>query len=350
MGASGRADAAGGATPRSGEGAPDAEVVATAPCRVDLAGGTLDIWPLGLLHGGARTVNVALSLGVRVALSRRSRGWEVRQGGDRVAAPTVAALAEAPAAALPAALLEATGAPPLDIEIVSDSPRGAGLGASSSVAVALLVALERLEGAVPSDRQGKALLARDVEARLMSLPTGLQDHLAALHGGVLEIVHEPGGERVRRLPVDRDALARSLVVAYSGQSHFSAGENWRVVRARLDGEAESVELFGGIAEVAGEVATALRQGDLERTGRLVGREWSLRRRLSDGVSTPRLEEQLAAGLAAGAWGGKACGAGGGGCLALLAPPGRREEVVAAMERVGARALPATVVAEGASVR
>src|SRR5512147_1022944 len=37
-------------------------VIATAPCRADLAGGTLDLWPLYLFHPGAKTVNFALSI------------------------------------------------------------------------------------------------------------------------------------------------------------------------------------------------------------------------------------------------------------------------------------------------
>ena len=57
-------------------------VRAIARCRVDLAGGTLDIWPLGLLHPGAVTVNVAVDLPVRVEVERRERGWSVAQGGE----------------------------------------------------------------------------------------------------------------------------------------------------------------------------------------------------------------------------------------------------------------------------
>ncbi len=52
-----------------------AVVEATAPCRVDLAGGTLDIWPLYLFHPGAVTVNVAID----------RRAWcRVETGGSGV--------------------------------------------------------------------------------------------------------------------------------------------------------------------------------------------------------------------------------------------------------------------------
>src|SRR4051794_12893598 len=40
-----------------------------APCRVDLAGGTLDLWPLYLFHPGAVTVNVAVNILTRCRIT-----------------------------------------------------------------------------------------------------------------------------------------------------------------------------------------------------------------------------------------------------------------------------------------
>ncbi|KAB2963438.1 MAG: GHMP kinase, partial [Thermoanaerobaculia bacterium] len=114
----------------------------TTRCRVDLAGGTLDIWPIGLLHPGAQTVNVAIDLPVRVELSARAQGYLVRQDGERHEAALVADLARDPGSALVGLALEALDAPFCEIVLESASPRGAGLGASSALAVALLAALE----------------------------------------------------------------------------------------------------------------------------------------------------------------------------------------------------------------
>ena len=129
---------------------------------------------------------------------------------------------------------------------------------------------------------------RDLEARLMSLPTGMQDRYPALLGGSLEILQSPGGERVRRLDVDLERLGDSLLVVYSGASHFSAGNNWQVVRRRLDGEAEVTELLQGIAAAAADLSPALESGDLPRVGELMSREWSFRRRLAEGSWMGRL--------------------------------------------------------------
>jgi D-glycero-alpha-D-manno-heptose-7-phosphate kinase len=313
-------------------------VTARAWCRVDLAGGTLDIWPLGLLHSQARTVNVAIDLAATVRFRRGSEGYRVIQGDSVVEAPTAEELARHPEGALVGVIASALDLPPFEVELASDSPRGGGLGASSAMAVAFITAAESELERPRSDPHRTVALARDLEARLMGLPTGMQDHYPALLGGALEIRPLPGGEAVRRLAVDLEALGRSLLVVYSGQSHFSAGNNWQVVRRRLEGETEITELFEGVATAAAELAEALEAGDLARVGALMSREWSYRRRFAEGISTPVLEGLFERALATGAWGGKACGAGGGGCLAFLCPPERKAGVAAELERAGGRVL------------
>lgn len=324
-------------------------VRARAWCRVDLAGGTLDIWPLGLLHDGARTVNLAIDLPVEVELSRRPAGYSVAQGDDLREAEEAAELAARPETALVGHLARALDLPPFAARLASASPRGGGLGASSSMVVALIAAAEELFGRPRSSPERLAVLGRDLEARMMALPTGVQDHHAALLGGLLDIRYTVGGDSVRRLPFDERALGDSLVLAFTGKSHFSAGQNWQIIRRRMEGEPEVTELLQSIADTASDLVAALERGDLEAVGGLIGREWSFRRRLADGVSTPGIEDLLERARSAGAWGGKACGAGGGGCIAVLAPRERRGAVEAALEAAGATLLAARPVADGLRV-
>jgi len=316
---------------------------ARAWCRVDLAGGTLDIWPLGLLHPGAVTVNVAIDVAVQVSVEPARDRYSVRQGELRVDAAVPRDLAADAEGALVGLVAETLDLPPLAATLASGSPRGGGLGASSAMVVALIAAAEEAFDRPRSTVGRRAAMARDVEARLMGLPTGIQDHYAALLGGALEIRHRPGGEVVRRLEVDAEALAASLLVVYTGQSHFSAGQNWQVVRRRLDGEAEVTALLARIAEVAGGAAQALAAGDLERLGAAMGEEWSLRRQLAAGISTSAIERLLDLASAGGAWGGKACGAGGGGCIAVLCPADRRADIAKRLQAAGGQLLPARPV-------
>jgi D-glycero-alpha-D-manno-heptose-7-phosphate kinase len=309
-------------------------------CRVDLAGGTLDIWPLGLLHEGARTINLAIDVPVTVEVTPADRGFTVLQGGERVTEESAEGLAANAATDLIGEILRELEAPPLVLKVESGSPRGGGLGASSALAVTLIAAVETLTERALSPPSRASALARDLEARLMCLPTGRQDHYPALLGGALEVLHAPGGEVVRHVRADLDALGGSLVVVYTGRSHFSAGKNWQVVRRRLDGDPESIELFAGVSAAAIDLLAALEAGELEEVGRQMSREWSFRRRFAEGVSTPEIERLLAAARDAGAWGGKATGAGGGGCMALLAPPARRGDVIAALEGAGGQVIAA----------
>lgn len=319
-------------------------------CRVDLGGGTLDIWPLGLLHAGAVTVNVAIDVAVQAVVEPAAELYSVRQQGEGwVRAASAADLAARPETALAGLVADALELPPLTATLDSGSPRGGGLGASSAMTVALIGAAEEAFDLPRSPTERRVALARDLEARLMRLPTGIQDHYAALLGGALEIRHLPGGEVVRRLDADLGALADSLLVVYTGQSHFSAGQNWQVVRRRLDGEAETAALFEEIARVAGEQPAALVAGDLPGLGARMAEEWRLRRRLAEGISTPAIERLLDLAAAHGAWGGKACGAGGGGCVAVLCPAERKADLAARLAGAGGQVLPARPVDQPAFV-
>lgn len=312
---------------------------ATAWCRVDFAGGTLDIWPLGLLHRGASTVNVAVALPVSVALAPRARGYRLVSPSAASEYGSIAELAASHDGALAGVVAESIGLPPCEILVESASPRGAGLGASSALTVALLAAAElAIAGELRQSPLERARSARDLEARLMGLPTGMQDHLAAQLGGALAVEHEIGGERVTPLALDLDELGRHLLVAYTGQSHFSAGANWRVIRGRLNGEPAIVERLERIRDAARAVRSALERGDWSAAGAAVAAEWQARRGLSSEVSTEAIEALLAAARERGAWGGKACGAGGGGCVAVLAPPAAGEAIRAAWRDLGGQLL------------
>jgi D-glycero-alpha-D-manno-heptose-7-phosphate kinase len=315
---------------------------------VDLAGGTLDIWPLGVLHREARTVCVAIDLAATAELAPRPHGYRVLAEDLDEERAELAELGSVPGCELAALVAEAQALPPVEVRLGSESPRGAGLGASSAVGCALALAGTRLLGRDRSPAQLVALV-RDLEARLMGLPTGIQDQYAALLGGALEIGHRPGGESVRRLRFDAAALAAELLVVYTGSSHVSGRSNWQMVRRRLDGDPASRGLLDGIAGVAAEVPALLESGDHAALGEAMGREWALRRQLAPEIPTPTIERLLATARERGAWGGKACGAGGGGCVAILAPADRRRAVAEAARELGCTVLDAAPAVEPASV-
>ena len=157
----------------------------------------------------------------------------------------------------------------------------------------------------------------------MGLPTGLQDHYPALLGGALEIRPVPGASGSGGWRSTWRRWRRACWWSTRGRATSRPATTGRWCAAAWRRSRRSPACFEGIAATAAELAPALEAGDLPRVGELMSREWSYRRRLAEGISTPVLEELLRAAAAAGAWGGKACGAGGGGCLAILGPPERR---------------------------
>jgi len=323
-----------------------------APALVDLAGGTLDLWPLYCFHPGSITVNVALHRGVRVRVvpggAPPGRIRHCSPGSPPLELRRVDSARHLSAAVGFHLLPEGA----FSVEVLEQPPVGSGLGASSALAVGLARACLALGSRrVTSSRL--ATLLRDLEAAVLGAPTGVQDYYPALLGGALAIHLEPGGERVERLPVPLPWIEERLVVVYTGIAHASGMVNWEVYRARVDGDARVAAALEKIAAAAVECRRALVAADGEGVGRAVAVEWDARRRLAPAVTTPALDTIVAAGIAAGALAGKACGAGGGGSLLFWVQPGQRAVVCAAAlaaAPAGAFEIPAFLTARGATAR
>ena len=117
---------------------------ASAPTRIDLAGGTLDIWPLYLFHEGAQTLNAAISLRASCDLTSRADRRLVivsEDSRERVEADHWSALRDTHDLKLLGKLLHFFRAEGLELTTRSDSPVGAGIAGSSALNIALIGAL-----------------------------------------------------------------------------------------------------------------------------------------------------------------------------------------------------------------
>jgi D-glycero-alpha-D-manno-heptose-7-phosphate kinase len=322
----------------------------SAPTRIDLAGGTYDIWPLYLFHERAQTINAAISLRAECTLTSR-RDYKVslvsEDTGESVEATDANALTfdRLP---LVARLVRYFGARGVEVTTRSGSPVGAGLGGSSAMSVAIAGALASWTGRQLSEDQ-LLTLVMNVEAQVIKVPTGLQDYRPALYGGVSSVELDVlGGHRVA-LQVDLGQLERRLVLAYTGASRNSGINNWDVMVRRIKGDKAVTDAFDEIRQSADQVREALERADWNGVGEAISAEWQARRRLAPGVSTKEIDKLLERARAAGAVAGKVCGAGGGGCLCCLVPPERKTAVSDALSGAGATILPFTLEAEGLRV-
>ncbi|MFQ5817850.1 MAG: GHMP kinase [Terriglobia bacterium] len=315
-----------------------------APTRIDLAGGTLDIWPLYLLHPGALTINLAISRYAHALLEirRDSRIMLVsRDSGGRAVFGSLAALERARSPRLPLlAHLVRHFAPRAGLTLTtwSEVPAGAGLGGSSALAVAIAHGLARLTGR-PLSRQTVIALVRDLEVRVLQVPTGEQDFYAAAYGGLSAIHLDPGGTWREPLRTNLDALQERLLLAYTGKPRRSGVNNWEVTKARLEGRRLVVRNFDALAEISVALRVALRANDWRRVGELIDAEWHVRRRNAPTISTPTIDRLMRIARRAGARAAKVCGAGGGGCVVFYCQPEQRARVAAALWAAGVTVLP-----------
>ncbi|MEN8149622.1 MAG: hypothetical protein ABFS86_07345 [Planctomycetota bacterium] len=322
---------------------------ASAPVRIDLAGGTLDIWPVYLLFPGALTVNLAIRLPARARVTPRKDGRVVLRAKDLpalVEADDLDSIPDDSALPLHAAIARCVR-PSGGFTLATRArvPRGSGLGGSSALAVAALRALSVANGA-PWGKAKIVAIAKDLEAAVLGIPTGTQDHLASAWGGLSTVRLDPGGAKRERLRADVDGLCRHLVLAIAGASRLSATTNWDMVKGAVDDRGDVRARFREIVAAAHDVRGAILAGDIPGVGRAVEREYGARRGLAKGVETKEMRELRGAAREAGALGGKVCGAGGGGGMLFVVPRGRKKAVSAALAEAGARVLPFSPDAEG----
>jgi D-glycero-alpha-D-manno-heptose-7-phosphate kinase len=315
-------------------------VTASAPTRIDLAGGTIDIWPLYLFHDGACTLNAAISLRAHVQIDAHDDGAiELRSiDTNRQSAAThwskLTAADDLPLLALLARQYRLEGA---TLTTRGESPAGAGIAGSSALTIAACGALARWTGA--SSKAADLLqIAMNVECQTIRVPTGVQDYRPALYGGIAAVELSVDGIHRVALGADPEDLESRIVLAYTGAPRNSGTNNWEITKKHLDGDRQIFDCFERIRDTAAAMREALIKGDWDAVGRQIATEWENRKRLAPGVTTPVIDDLMARAAAAGATAAKVCGAGGGGCLFCYGPPAARSAIAAALAQGGARVL------------
>jgi D-glycero-alpha-D-manno-heptose-7-phosphate kinase len=320
----------------------------SAPTRIDLAGGTIDIWPLYLFHDGACTVNAAISLRAHASIAPRPGG-----GVELVSIDTRQSTAAArwsdldPAGPLPLLVRLARHYELENATLTTrgESPAGAGIAGSSALTIAACGALARWTGR-PETAADLLEAAMNVECQTIRVPTGVQDYRPALYGGVAAIELRVDGIHRVAIDVDVEGLEQRLVLAYTGEPRNSGTNNWEITKRHIDGDREIFDCFERIRDTAAALRHALQRGDWDDVGEQIATEWENRKRLAPGVTTDAIESLIRRATAAGATAAKVCGAGGGGCLFCFGPPDKRAAIAEALAAGGARVLDFRIEREG----
>jgi D-glycero-alpha-D-manno-heptose-7-phosphate kinase len=330
-------------------------IESSAPTRVDLAGGTIDIWPLYLFHPGAATVNIAISLRAHCQIKTRDDGRIVLESRDRKVAFEIelAAMEDL----IREERLELISKlvhffkPTTGFHLItnSEAPAGAGLGGSSALAIACIGALNRLVGDRYEERKFIAIAA-NIETTVIRVPAGFQDYYSAQYGSTSCIHFRTDGVEREHLKVDEKQLEERISICYTGEPRLSGTNNWEVTKRHIDGDPELFKLFDGIRESARAMRAALLAGDWNEVGKIMRDAYPNRKRLAPGITTPQMDKLVEKALANGAEAAKVCGAGGGGCIAFLCSEGRKQDVERALAvEAGAEIIDWKFAAEGLRV-
>jgi len=331
-------------------------IESSAPTRVDLAGGTIDIWPLYLFHSHAMTVNFALSLRARVRIETRDDQdivLESRDRGIRIESTVkrMDELARDQQLELVSKVVHffrpATG---FHLIANSEAPAGAGISGSSALAIALIGGLNRLVGNRYEERKF-ITLAANLETTVIKVPAGFQDYYPAFYGSTSCLHLRADGIEREHLSIDEAELERRFLICYTGEPRLSGINNWEILKRHIDGDLELFTIFEGIRDAAVRMRAALLASDWNAVAETMRAAYPNRKRLAPKITTPHMDRLVEKALRNGAEAAKVCGAGGGGCLAFLCAEGRKRDVERALaEEEGAEVLDWKVSREGLIIK
>ena len=224
------------------------------------------------------------------------------------------------------------------VEIItrSNAPAGSGLGSSASMGVALVSALSRLSDSIALPYE-LAELASSIERHELGILGGKQDQYASVLGGINFMEFSGEDVKTSKLNLSRDTiyeLEKSLVLCYTGKSRLSSNIHQNVVDAYLGKDKETLDALKNLKETAVAVKDALLRNDLNSFGKLLSDNWENQKRLHTSITNPQIDSLFDVALKNGAVGGKACGAGGGGCLIFFCYPDKEHLVRKKLEEAG----------------
>jgi D-glycero-alpha-D-manno-heptose-7-phosphate kinase len=324
-------------------------IKSSAPTRIDLAGGTLDIWPLYLFFDNPPTLNAAIDLYATVEIIPRKDKRIFFTSRDLGLSDNFPSLSKVPDKH-PLELIMRTlkfYQPKSGLEIVTDcrAPQGSGIGGSSALNIALHGALNRLTGR----RYGKVEMieiAKNIETQVIKVPAGCQDYYSAMYGGVRKVLPGIRGIETQKFAISPAELTRHFVLCYTGKPRSSGINNWEVTKQAVDGKRTVIRHLKFIRECAMDMEKALSRGNLKDLAPIFAREWKARKQLAPNISTPEIDNLIRAALKKGALAGKVCGAGGGGCVAFIVPPALKKSVIEGLTSRGGQVLPFRFVSRG----
>ncbi|MCQ2085703.1 MAG: kinase [archaeon] len=222
-----------------------------------------------------------------------------------------------------------------EISIRSDVPAGSGLGGSSTMIVSMIGAMVNwLDQDMSKTEMAK--LAYHLEREVIGLSGGIQDQYAAVFGGFNSLKIDRSGVTILPARIHQDIInelqCRS-VICFTGTTHDSAA----IINTQIQSykEGRNDDALDRSKELAINIRSALRHGNIDEVGQMLGESWEYKKKFSDKITNPTLDKMYDDAIAAGAIGGKVSGAGGGGFMYFITDYDKKSQVSKALQKAGA---------------
>ncbi|MFN3477904.1 MAG: hypothetical protein ACK4ZM_00860 [bacterium] len=298
-----------------------------APNRFDLAGGTLDIFPLYILLGLSIVVNVSVSIYSNCVLQKIEEEVleiEIKDLGSFYKVSNIEQIKNNIDTKL---IYEAIKIFNLEnfligyrITTFNEAPLKSGLGASSALLITIIKNLLKMNKVLHSSFNDYDIIdfSSFIESKVLHTLTGKQDYIAAIYGGINAIFFDKNQFVIEKINIPNviNELEKHVILAYSGFEHESGNLNWMVLKAVLDKDKEVIEKLTKIQEIAEDIYEIISLADIEKIANLVKKEWNIRKTLTS-YHTNKYIEEFCQAIDKYSWGYKLCGAAGGGTILIF---------------------------------
>lgn len=302
------------------------------PTRIDLAGGTIDLWPVWAIIDNCTTVNVSIDVytscdieplttsEILISSPDIQKNWHFKNIQELYASR------DEGLAFFKAHIAHWNPSQGFKISTRSMSPVGGGLGGSSSLSIAIYKTFHKWLRTTNINIHTMVAECSHIEAKVLVTPTGLQDYYGAASEGLNIIPFTTHGPTISTLKTHNEIFNASIVVVYTGKSHHSGINNWGVLKKFIDKDKTTTEALLQIRDVALKVREACEKSEWSALPTLFTQDFHAREKLSAEFMSPEIRELKAITDKAGAIGFKICGAGGGGCVAVWCKPEDKKRI------------------------
>jgi D-glycero-alpha-D-manno-heptose-7-phosphate kinase len=337
-----------------------------APMRISFGGGGSEIDPYRSYSGG-RVMNSTISMYAHTVLSDQLNNQIIIQSSDtdeifNVSTKNYLAVnfEDTPKSCVLALAvlkyfsqeLNCTLSQGIKITTYSDAPVGSGLGASSTMTVAIVHALLEYFK-LPSDPYSLATIAHKIEREYLGLAGGIQDHFCAAFGGFNFMEFGPADHLlINPLRIKDETLFElesSLILIYTGTSRESAQIIQNQISAMNNSDRSTGEILDKIAENAILIKSSILKWNLGEFATLLNEGWRLKKLMTETISNNEINRLGDLCTSSGALGSKLCGAGGGGYLLVAIKPEHRRNLMKALGPKSEGAIRITFVNHGSEV-